>query len=107
MTVVFDAKNAVPLTEAIHALRLQLMEALDRGEGSKIRFELAPVELTLQATATREGHAGIKWWILNADAKASGQACQTIKLTLDPKLITPAGFTSDKRVLLEGEDTRG
>lgn len=101
----FDSRKAVPLVAAIHALRLQLMEALDLGEGSKVRFELAPIELTLQATATREGTAEIAWWILSAGANASGQTCQTIKLTLDPKLITPAGFVSKDRILLEGRDS--
>lgn len=102
--MVLDAAG-VPLADAIAGLRSQLIEAMDRGGGSKVAFLVAPIELTLQAQITAGGHGGVKWWVVEAGGKAERVATQTIKLTLDPRLMTRGGDVSDQSVHLDGKDT--
>jgi hypothetical protein len=49
----------------------------------------------VQATLTTkgEGHAGVRWWVLDAGASGSVEhaAVQTVKLTLEPVLFDQAG----------------
>src|SRR5262245_33710230 len=87
-------KGAVPLAEAIAALRNELLRAWwDRDK--HLRFKPAPIELTLQVaiTSTGKGTAGVKWWLIELGGELSRQSVvtQTVKLTLDPKLFDEQG----------------
>jgi hypothetical protein len=87
-------KGAVPLAEAIAALRNELLRAWwDRDK--HLRFKPAPIELTLQVAVTSagKGTAGVKWWLIELGGELSRQSVvtQTVKLTLDPKLFDEQG----------------
>jgi hypothetical protein len=65
-------KGAVPLAEAIAALRNELLRAWwDRDRF--LRFRPAPIELTLQVAVTPagKGSAGVKWWLIELGCEIS------------------------------------
>src|SRR5215471_3092125 len=87
-------KGAVPLAEAIAALRNELLRAWwDRDRF--LRFKPAPIELTLQVAVTSagKGSAGVKWWLIELGGEISRESVvtQTVKLTLEPKLFDQQG----------------
>jgi hypothetical protein len=81
-------EGAVPLAAAIAALRAELTRAWTDAQNQRLRFKVAPVELTVEAavTWTGKGTAGIRWWLLEMGGEVSREKAvtQTIKLTLDP-----------------------
>jgi hypothetical protein len=92
----------VGLTEAIEALRTALAAAWWDGQGSRVRFRVEPVELTMQVgvTKTGKGTAGIKWHVLALGGERSKESAstQTLKLRLAPVLFDEQG-----NVLAEAE----
>jgi len=101
------ASGRVALAAAIQCLRAELMEAMDLGEGEKLRFDVvAPVELTLEATVTANGKGKVSWWLIEADAGVGHAATQTIKLSLDPKVMLTDDIASTGTTRLAGPDTR-
>ena len=95
------------MTNAIRALRAELMQAWTDAQGQPLRFKVAPVELTLEVavTWTGTGTAGIKWWLLEAGGEVSREKAvtQTIKLTLDPVTLDTQGNVVS--VFIDDEDT--
>ena len=87
------AELRIPLSEAIRALRRELVEAVREGEGEELRFALGPVELELQLEVSKEagGEAGIAFWLVTVGAKGSRTQAttHTVRLTLAP--IGPSG----------------
>jgi hypothetical protein len=84
-------RGVVGLSEALIALREELMAAWweGKGPGQRLRFKIAePIDLTIQAAVTSgvEGHAGVKWWLLDVGGGASRSAVstQTLQLKLAP-----------------------
>ncbi len=72
------------LSDAIEGLRQALTEAIDRGAGHGMQFELSPVELTLQAALTREGQGKVGWKVIEAGGSVESATTQTLKLSLRP-----------------------
>jgi Trypsin-co-occurring domain 2 len=101
--------GAVALSDAIAALRAELLRAWWDGRNEILRFEPAPIELTLEVavTAAGEGSLGVNWWVLELGGKASREkvSTQTIKITLDPKIFDPSG--QPLRVLIDTVDHQG
>jgi hypothetical protein len=89
-------RGVVGLSEALIALREELMAAWWEGEGAgqRLRFKIAePIELTIEAAVTNDvaGHAGVKWWLLDVGGGASRSAVstQTLHLKLEPVMYDP------------------
>lgn len=85
------ARGVVGLSDALIALREELLKAQAEGEGNerKLRFRIPePVELEFQAAVTKdfEGSAGIRWWLVSLGGKASQDevATHTVRLKLSP-----------------------
>jgi hypothetical protein len=78
------ANVAIGLAAAIAALREELLLATEVGEGSDMRFRLAPVELSLQVAVTREGQGKIGWKILGLGGSYESATTQTLNLRLEP-----------------------
>ncbi|MEX5300889.1 trypco2 family protein [Kocuria sabuli] len=80
--------SKVGLAQAIEALRAELTEAMNLAPEEGVRFEVGPVELTVEAAVTTAGgaNAGIKWWLIEAGAEVSRESVstQTLHLTLQP-----------------------
>jgi hypothetical protein len=94
--LVSEPKGVVGLSEALIALREELLVAWQEGEGEgrRLRFRVAePIELTFQAAVTQEGRAGagVKWWLLSLGGEASrgSSVTQTLHLKLAPMMYDP------------------
>ena len=81
--------ESIGLAEAVRELRAELSEAMSAGEGEHLRFALESVEMEFTVAVTKDAHAeaGIKFWVVNAGAKAglSSQETHRLKLSLAPK----------------------
>lgn len=81
--------GGLELASVVRQLRAELNEAMDEGEGERLRFELGPVELSLTVTIGRDVTPGakIRFWVVEAgaDAKISREELQDIKLVLTPR----------------------
>jgi hypothetical protein len=106
-----EPSGVVGLSEALIALREELLAAWQEGdgEGRRLRFRIPePIELTFQAAVTQEGkaNAGVKWWLLSLGGEASrgSQVTQTLHLKLAPVMYDPeTGQASD---VVEIDDPR-
>lgn len=78
----------ISVGEAIEALRADLTDALQAGQGQEVRFRLGPVELEFEVAIERQGGAsgGIKFWVASAEAKGqfTNKTLHRIKLSLQP-----------------------
>ena len=85
----------VGLASALEVLRSELEEAWKAGKGKRVRFRVSEVAVTLQAVARREreGSGKLRWYVVEAGggAKSSGEATQTLELTLMPGLYDEHG----------------
>lgn len=85
----------IPLAVAIEGLRAELEVAAEEGKGKEIGFEATSVEVTLETAVTTagEGHAGVKWWLVEAGGKVSREsgATQSVTITLTPRRRGPDG----------------
>ncbi|KAB2379305.1 trypco2 family protein [Actinomadura montaniterrae] len=77
------------LAEAIAAVRAELVRAKELGAGSAMPFEVGPVEIQFTVALINEGKAsaGIKVWVLgaNASSAATDQQTHQLKVTLQPR----------------------
>jgi hypothetical protein len=78
-------KAIIGLAAAVKALRSELVEAINDGQGEWMRFSLDPIELTMQAVVTKDVNGKIGWKILEFGAKYDAETTQSIKLTLTPQ----------------------
>jgi len=107
------AVSGLELASVIRQLRAELNEALDEAEGERLRFELGPVELSLQVTVGREATPGakIRFWVVEAgaDVKLSREGVQDIKLVLTPRDVAAALGPDGKPIppLISGKQQRG
>lgn len=83
------------LADALKELRSELLKTVEDGKGKDLKFVIEDVALDLQivATAGLEGGAGVKWWVLNADAGVSTSDTATQKLALKLKVTGQDGET--------------
>ena len=81
--------GSVSLSEAIAQLRSELTESVAAGQAEEIRFEVGEVVVELSLTVEREfgGSGGVKFWVVNADAKASQNrsVIHTLTVPLTPR----------------------
>jgi hypothetical protein len=78
------ANVVVGLSSAIQALRTELLRAIDSGGDPRMRFKLAPIELTLQVAVTNEAGGKIGWNVLGLGGSHESATTQTLKLRLEP-----------------------
>lgn len=78
----------IELTDAVAALRDELLEAAARGADQNIAFQVGPVEMefAVELRADGKGRFGFKAWVVSADVEAgvSRGRTQRVKLTLTP-----------------------
>lgn len=82
----------IPLSEAIEALRSELLTAMRVGSPEELKFGVGPVEMEFQLEATKgaEADAGVRFWLFSAGGKGSYSSASThrVKLTLAPVTVT-------------------
>lgn len=76
--------SLVGLGAAVEALRSELSAAMLSGHGEGLLFELAPVELMVQAVITRDANGKAAWKVLEVGASKGSEVTQTVKLSLIP-----------------------
>ncbi|HET7519427.1 MAG TPA: trypco2 family protein [Actinomycetes bacterium] len=80
----------IELAEVIGELRRELQEALNAGEGERLRFELGPVELEATVVVEKSGGGGakVRFWVVEVggDAKVAEVSTHRVKLALQPRL---------------------
>uniref|UniRef100_A0AAU3I528 Trypsin-co-occurring domain-containing protein n=1 Tax=Streptomyces sp. NBC_01393 TaxID=2903851 RepID=A0AAU3I528_9ACTN len=78
----------IGIAEAVEYLRAELVAAA-AGSGAGPRFEVGPVELEFSVEMRKEakGKAGLKAWVVSADAEASVSKASVhrVRLVLTPK----------------------
>jgi Trypsin-co-occurring domain 2 len=83
-----STEEVLALADAIELVREQLLDAIDRGEGSSLAFEAGPIELEFEVTFDRIGtvDAGVRLWVVNVGGKGelSQGRSQRVKVTLNP-----------------------
>ena len=93
----------IGLSDAIAALRAELVTAMTAGQSEKLRFELGPVELEFTVDVHKDGSAdaGIRWVVISFGARGSAgsAAGHRVKLVLQPKEILVVNSRQAARVL--------
>ncbi|MFJ8441531.1 trypco2 family protein [Kitasatospora griseola] len=88
-------RHDIELADAIEAIRLELLDASERGRGQTIKFEVGPVTLDFTVELKRDARAkgGVKAWVLSADAEAGLAHTRThkVSVTLTPKDASTGG----------------
>lgn len=83
-----DDEVDLPLTDVLRALRRELLEAVDEGASSELRFAVGTVELEVEVRVRREKSAGggIRFWVVSGAGKAQRESSttHTVRLTLTP-----------------------
>lgn len=94
-------KDLIPLPAMLAQLRSDLLEAKAEGEDKDLHFLVDDIELELQMATTqdKEGGVGIKFWVLNANAKGKSgtTATQKLKLRLKAQQKTVAPDTGEPK----------
>lgn len=76
------------LGETVSAIREQLQQAMDEGDGKALKFRAGPVELEFSIEVRKEGEAKARImvlpWSAEARAAAGANAVHRLKLTLQP-----------------------
>jgi hypothetical protein len=82
----------IPLSEAIQALRSELLTAMQVGSLEELKFGVGPVEMEFQLEATKgaEANAGVQFWLFSVGGKGSVSSASThrVKLTLTPVTVS-------------------
>lgn len=76
--------HVIGLADAIDALRSELAEAIARGAGQPMRFQVEPIELAVQAVITKDAGGRIGWGALGVGASYQSATTQTLTLKLKP-----------------------
>jgi hypothetical protein len=85
----------IELADAVRAVRDGLMAAAADGDGERIRFEVGPISMEFTVEIRREAgaRAGVKAWVLSADADARATRGTThrVSFTLTPRDAVTGG----------------
>jgi hypothetical protein len=93
--------STVGLADAIEALRAALTDAVHRGDGQPMRFEVQPVELTVQAVITKDANGKVGWSALGVGASYQSAVTQTLKLELKPLWQNPDGTVRRRTIIAD------
>jgi hypothetical protein len=78
------ADVTIGLADAIAALRKELLAAMSEGNDAKMRFRMAPVDLSLQVGVTKEAEGKVGWHVLGLGGSYASVTTQTLALRLEP-----------------------
>ncbi len=102
--------DTIPLRDAIHALRGEILAARGEAASQGVQFELGPIEMEFQVVARREigGEAKVGFHIFAAEAsvgvsgKGADERTQKVKFVLNPVLVDATGGRSKVDISREG-----
>ncbi|MFF4122127.1 trypco2 family protein [Microbispora rosea] len=85
-----DEAARLDVTDAIEAVRRQLIQAKNSADGSDLEFELGDVELEFNVSVTRDAklNGQIKVWVIGIGATEGLNESRThrLKVTLKPRI---------------------
>jgi hypothetical protein len=89
----------IPLAGAIKALRADLNAAMAEGADDPLRFRLGPVEMEFLVSVTKEAgaNAGVRFWVVEAGAKAGVTSASTHRLKLQLQPVDRSGRDAEIR----------
>jgi hypothetical protein len=77
------------LSDAVRALRAELIDAMAAGKGEPLQFELGTVtmEFAVEVTADVEATGGVRFWVveLGGTRKVGRAATHTVTLEMKPR----------------------
>ena len=81
------------LADTIDAVRLQLLDAQQRGRGQAVQFRVGSVDLELQVEVSRSRgvEGGIQVWVVSAKGSGEHSASQTHTVRVQLTPVTEAG----------------
>lgn len=84
--------DGVPLADFVAGLRAQLHQAQQQAD-PRMPIEVGPVtvEFTVLSRQEGEGHAGVKFWVVDAGVKGTTAKEATQKVTLQLQPLAPDG----------------
>lgn len=81
----------IELSDAVAALRDELLEAAAKGAGAGVQFEVGPIELSFEVELRKDvkAKAGFKAWVVTGDVEAGAghSRRQRVTLTLTPQAV--------------------
>jgi hypothetical protein len=96
-----DNEPWAELADAVSAIRSQLEDAMERGQGEKVRFRTGPVEMEFAVDVRKDAEARAKVMVLpwGAEAKGGYTAGSTsrVRITLQPVDDTGDDLTINAR----------
>lgn len=106
MSKMTDDMARIPLAKMLGQLRSELLEAQQEGAGKDLRFLVDDIEIELQIATTQEdtGGIGIKFWVINADAKLKDASVSTQRVKLKLAAVDSEGNRAIK--IASGDTTR-
>jgi len=83
----------IPLADMIEALRYEISEAVSRSKGQTIRFGVQKIdlELSLQVSRSGSGKAGVKFWVVSAEATGTASATNVHKVSISLQPVDEKG----------------
>jgi Trypsin-co-occurring domain 2 len=80
--------DGILLADAIDELRRELTDAVARGHGQAIQFELGRVTMEFEVgiTTSVEGEARARFWVVSAGGSAGRESSRTHRVTVE---LTP------------------
>lgn len=86
----------IELSDAVAALRSELLEAAERGIDQDLSFVVGPIDLefTVELRADARAKAGFKAWVVSGDVSAGVNrgTTQKVKVTLTPQRPDGTGW---------------
>ena len=85
--------DGLNLADVLAQLRANLAQVQQEGVGQDLRFALDDVEVELQVAVTKEGtgKAGVRFWVINAEAGGNLSDVTTQKIKLKMKVVDKDG----------------
>lgn len=92
-----EGDHLLALSDSLQQLRNDLASVERQGEGSdlKLRLEKVEIEFTTVAGRSVSGSAGIKWYILSAEAKGDISSNFTQKVSVTLSIVDSRGSRKD------------
>jgi hypothetical protein len=89
-----DEKSPIPLSEAIRALRSEIVEAAGEGKDKDVRFRMGDIELEFGLEVGRQKgvNGGIQFWVISLGARGESTKATTHTVRLK---LTPVGLDGD------------
>ena len=85
----------VGLAEAIGAIREELIAARDEGQGKALSFTVGRVSVELggELRSTAGAGGGVKFWVVNVDAKGERSSAATHRISIELLPTGPGGVS--------------